>query len=248
MNNPLSDIKNPAERRQRVSFWLERYAETQPLMMPEGDDLKKNFPTCGDEGLRLQGAREEFQARHERVAWNARNGNCPQDGERLNLTVATEKAVQDWRLDESDNRSETAVAESLGKLLEYDRRMGHPVADQTRDLTSQPATPAEQAAWMLRDGRELSNAEQEFQPKTDIFHARTRQEHLGLPKLDMRGDWSRPGPRAVMPNSIPDPRPSLAPEGPKMAAFQALTQPHQPQLDIAGGMKERLAKQRGLSM
>jgi hypothetical protein len=248
--NPLTDIKNPAERRQRVNFWLERYAETPPLMTPENEHLKKNFPSCGDEGLRLKGTRAEFKERHDKLEWNARSGN-PQDRERLNLTVATEQAVQHWQLDASDRFTEMQVAKSLEKLLDYDRRMGHPVADQARDLAVHPISPKEQAAWMDRDGREKTHDDISYEQHTDIFHhARTRSVGEGSPsKPGMDGDWSKPGRFAVMPKSIPDPRPSLDPEGPKMATFQALTQTQQqPELNIGEGVKERLAARRGLAM
>jgi hypothetical protein len=246
----FSDIKTDADRRQLMVYWAERYAQAKPIMTPDNDNLQDRFPKCGDEGLRLPfvqnggAGNEDMTQRHGRMDVAIRAGNG-QDKEHLELTLATEKAALSMH-DNKTLRSELAFAEQFGKLVEYDRRMGHPVADQTRDLDVHPVTAGEQAAWMLRDGRELSSEEQHYQADAGIYAARSAGEHHKLNPPGMQGEWFRPGPNAVMPQSLPDPRPSLAPEGPKMSTFQALTQ--QPQLSIGEGVKERLAARRTMAM
>ncbi|WP_369927575.1 hypothetical protein [Xanthomonas sp. NCPPB 2632] len=246
----FSDIKDDQDRRQVMAHWAERYAQAKPIMTPDNDNLLDRFPKCGDAGLRLPAVKggagtEPLSERHSNIR-SAMQTASPQDIERLELTLATENAAVAWHRDRKDRASELAFAEQLGKLVEHDREMGHPVADQTRDLDVHPVTAGEQAAWMLRDGRELNSEEQHYQADAGIYAARSAGEHHKLNPPGMKGEWFRPGPNAVMPQSLPDPRPSLDPEGPKMATFQALTQ--QPQLSIGEGVKERLAARRGLAM
>lgn len=247
MTSIFSDIKNPSERRQLLEFWTARYAEAKPIMTPKEEALKDTFPRCGDYGFQLPRAsetpteKEAIRVRHDNLRFDSEQKARPQDAERARLTLGAETAARQF-FHAQDTDSEMAFADAFGKLLEYDRAHSHPIADPTRDLDAHPATPAEQAAWMLRDGRELSNAEQEHQTQTDIYHARSRQEHLSLPKLTMEGEWFRPGPRAAMPATFPDPRPAFASDGVKMVTANALDRP----LDIAAGLTERLQKRRAL--
>ncbi|QWT20775.1 hypothetical protein KPL74_01905 [Bacillus sp. NP157] len=247
MTSIFSNIKSPSERRQLLEFWAARYAEAQPIMTPKEEALKDTFPRCGDYGFQLPHAsetpseKEAIRVRHDNLRFESEQKARPQDAERARLTLDAEKAARQF-FEARDAASETTFAGSFGKLLEYDRAQGHPIADPTRDLGAHPATPAEQAAWMLRDGRELTHEDQAHQQQTDIHFARSRQEHLSFLKLTMEGEWFRPGPQAAMPATFPDPRPAIATDGVKMTTANALDRP----LDIAAGLGERLQKRRAL--
>lgn len=247
MTSIFSNIRNPSERRQLLEFWAARYSEANPIMTPKEEALKDTFPRCGDYGFQLPHAnetpteKEAIRVRHANLRFESEQKGRPQDAERARLTLGAETAARQF-FQAQDTSSEMAFADAFGELVEYDRENSHPLADPTRHLDANPPTPAEQAAWMLRDGRELSNAEQEHQTQTDIYHARSREQHINLPQLTMEGEWFRPGPRAAMPSTFPDPRPALAADGVKTQTAAALHKP----LDIAPGMGERLQKRRAL--
>lgn len=243
----FSKIQSPHERRQLLEFWTARYSEAEPIMTPQEGTLKETFPRCGDYGFQLPRGDETpieqkaDQLRRDNLKFESERHDQPQDAERARLTLGAETAARQF-FQAQDINTEMAFADAFGELLAYDRAHSHPIADPMRDFHANPPTPAEQAAWMLRDGRELSNADQQHQTQTDIYHARTRQQHLSLPKLTMEGEWFRPGSRAALPATFSDPRPGIAADGVKMQTAAALTRP----LDIAAGMGERLQKRRTL--
>lgn len=234
MSNFIHDNKDRTQRKLVAEYWSDRYARAEPIMKPAVGQFGDNYPRAGDEGLRLPWVdlkatpstltdperyiafKDEMTKRHENMDWHMKNGMPVQDKQRLDLTMRVEKAAMDrwehWDTRSMDPKEKSTAQKSLrefqkdvGNLVEHDAKMGHPVADQSRNLTEHPYTQQERSEWMHRKGRQLTQDDVEHRNQTSMYDDHARKSHgeekwversIGPGRFDMKHAWhnrSEPG-------------------------------------------------------
>lgn len=180
-------------------------------------DLKAT-PSSLTDPDRYAAFKTEMENRHENMETKMKPGyGLPvQDKQRLELTMKVEKAAMDrwehWDTRSMDPKEKNVAQKSLrefqkqvGNLVEHDAKMGHPVADQSRNLAEHPFTQEERSEWMHRKGRQLTQEDVEHRNQTSMYDDHSRvsygqakwvEREIGPGRFDMKNAWhnrSEPG-------------------------------------------------------
>jgi len=138
--------KMPSEelRESNYQAWVERY-RSAPSISGEAKNLSGNGFIAADTLPSAHRVSERNDFRGE------------QDKERFKLLTEAENnyALRDFN---GPNATKQAY-DSMDKLLDYDRKHGHPITDSKRDLVKEPYTSLEVQDWHRRDGRVPSGDE-----------------------------------------------------------------------------------------
>ena len=152
MSTVLNDelLGSASNKKLNHDVWVDRYAKAPAITQTEGC-AGQGFTTAKDPDFT-----DKLRSREDELS----RATQPQDKERLGLLLNAERAH--CGIDpkgEKEYISQHKVRESLGALVEYDHKNGHPITDLSRDLTKQPYTPKEQVEWLERDNRQKTTLE-----------------------------------------------------------------------------------------
>ena len=142
--NNESIFKTFEDRNSNYQYWTERYSNNPNYAVPDTREM-------GGSGFITQQKdnwRDLLDARQTELKYTTNE----QDKHRMTLLLNAETAAC--------RSSNHHAREEFSKLLEYDKKHNHPLADNTRDLKKDPYTKAEFHQWMNRDGRTPSSREE----------------------------------------------------------------------------------------